>query len=107
MWVATFRFSRPPDPILGTGADICIAETVRRQLARPFGRSAATEAAVIRERFPRYVGLRAGKIETMRPLNEVVDELLKLIRNESSEGCFCLSVSDLHGHENDIRCGFL
>jgi shikimate kinase len=45
----------------------CVAETVRRQLARPFARSAAKEEAVIRERFPIYVGLRARKIETMRP----------------------------------------
>ncbi|HEX2453360.1 MAG TPA: shikimate kinase [Vicinamibacterales bacterium] len=56
--------------------DICIAETVRRQVARPFARTAAQEEAVIRERFPIYVGLRARKIETMSPLATVVDELL-------------------------------
>ena len=56
--------------------DICIAETVRRQVARPFARTAAQEEAVIRERFPIYVGLRARKIETMSPLAMVVDELL-------------------------------
>jgi shikimate kinase len=60
--------------------DVCISETVRRQLARPFARSADSEAAVIRERFPIYVGLRARKIETMRPLSDVVDELARLIR---------------------------
>ena len=56
--------------------EACVAETVRRQLERPFARSAAKEEAVIRERFLIYVGLRARKIETMRPLRAVVDELL-------------------------------
>jgi shikimate kinase len=60
--------------------DVCVAETVRRQLARPFARSPRKEQAVIRERFPIYVGLRARKIETMRPLTTVVDELLGVIR---------------------------
>ena len=59
--------------------DTCVAETVRRQLARPFARSAGKEEAVIRERFPIYVGLRARKIETMRPLTTVVDELVVAI----------------------------
>lgn len=54
----------------------CIAETVRRQLARPFARSATREEAVIRQRFPIYVGLRARKIETMRELPAIVDELV-------------------------------
>ena len=58
--------------------DICVAETVRRQLGRPFARSAAREEAVIRKRFPIYTGLRARKIETMRPLIAIVDELLEL-----------------------------
>jgi shikimate kinase len=55
--------------------DRCVAEIVRRQLTRPFARSAAREEAVIRERFPIYVGLRARKIETMRPPAAVVEEL--------------------------------
>jgi shikimate kinase len=55
--------------------DTCAAETVRRQLLRPFARSAAREEAVIRERFPIYVGLRARKIETMRTATAVVDEI--------------------------------
>ena len=69
----------------------CVAETVRRQLARPFARSAGKEEAVIRERFPIYAGLRARKIETMRPLTAVVDELLVAIRGvrfpTESVGC--------------------
>ena len=55
--------------------DVCIAETVRRQLARPFARSRGKEEAVIRERFPIYVSLRARKIETMHPLTVIVEEL--------------------------------
>jgi shikimate kinase len=62
--------------------ETCVAETVRRQLARPFARSAATEEAVIRERFPIYVGLCARKIATMRPLAAIVTELLRAIRSE-------------------------
>ena len=62
--------------------EICVAETVRRQLVRPFARPAGREEAVIRERFSVYVGLRARKIETMRPLAEVVDELVAAIQGE-------------------------
>jgi shikimate kinase len=64
--------------------DLCVAETIRRQLARPFARSAATEEVVIRERFPLYVGLRARKIETMRPIMAVINELLIAIRGEQT-----------------------
>jgi len=60
--------------------EVCAAETVRRQLARPFARSRGREDAVIRERFPIYVSLRARKIETMRPLTVIVDELLVVLR---------------------------
>ena len=63
--------------------ETCIAETVRRQLSRPFARSAAMEEAVIRKRFPLYVGLRARKIDTMRPLGSIVTELLLAIRSFS------------------------
>lgn len=55
--------------------EVCVAETVRRQLERPFARSAGMEEAAIRERFPIYVGLRARKIETMRSVTAIVDEL--------------------------------
>ena len=55
--------------------ELCVAETVRRQLARPFARSPEREEAVIRERFPIYMGFRARRIETMRPVTAVVDEL--------------------------------
>ena len=51
--------------------ETCVAETVRRQLRRPFGRrDAAREEAVIRERFDRYNGLPTLKVEAMRPAEE-------------------------------------
>jgi len=73
----------------------CIAETVQRQLARPFARDPAREEAVIRERFPIYVALAAPKIETMRPPSAVVDELLLSIRRAqpTSGGGQTISIS--------------
>lgn len=59
--------------------ELCVAETVRRQLTRPFARSRTREEAVIRERFSIYVGLPAPKVQTMRPLTDVVNELFVLI----------------------------
>jgi len=56
--------------------DVCVAETVRRQTARPFGRTPAKEEAVIRSRFENYVAIPVRKIETMRPVAEVVDEIV-------------------------------
>ena len=56
--------------------DVCVAETVRRQIARPFGRSSAEEEAVIRERFDVYIAMPMRKIETMRPAAAAVDEII-------------------------------
>jgi shikimate kinase len=56
--------------------DVCVAETVRRQIARPFGRSSAKEEAVIRARFEIYMAMPARKIETMRPAAAAVDEIV-------------------------------
>jgi shikimate kinase len=56
--------------------DVCVAETVRRQIARPFGRSSANEEAVIRARFEIYMTLPVRKIETMRPVAAAVDEIV-------------------------------
>jgi shikimate kinase len=53
--------------------ETCVAETVRRQLDRPFSRSAAREEQVIRLRFTVYRNLSATKLETMRPISDVVD----------------------------------
>ena len=62
--------------------DVCVAETVRRQIGRPFGRSASMEAAVIRTRFEIYMAVPARKIETMRSVVAVVDELVAALRPE-------------------------
>jgi len=48
---------------------------VRRQLIRRFARSADCEEQVIRTRFPIYLNIPATKVETMRPVREVVDEI--------------------------------
>jgi shikimate kinase len=56
--------------------ELCVAETVRRQVARPFGRSPEREEAVIRTRFEIYTALPMRKVETMRPAAVIVDELL-------------------------------
>jgi len=57
--------------------ETCVAEIVRRQLQRPFARSAQREEHVIRIRFPVYANLPARKVETMRPVDAVVADLLK------------------------------
>jgi shikimate kinase len=54
----------------------CVAETVRRQLGRPFGRSAEREEQVIRARFALHRDLPATRIETMRPIAEVVEAIV-------------------------------
>jgi shikimate kinase len=64
--------------------ELCVAETVRRQLARPFARSPTKEEAVIRECFPVYVALPARKIETMQPVPVIVDEIVKSVRFHES-----------------------
>ncbi len=62
--------------------ELCVAETVRRQLPRPFARSRAAEEATIRRRFPLYVGLPARKFETMKSPCVVADEICKVIPGE-------------------------
>ena len=56
--------------------ELCVAETVRRQVTRPFGRPPEREEAVIRARFKIYVALPMRKIETMRPPAAIVNEVL-------------------------------
>jgi hypothetical protein len=53
--------------------EICVAETVRRQLSRPFARSAEREEEVIRQRFGVYRDLPATKLETMKPISDLID----------------------------------
>jgi len=56
--------------------ETCVAEIVRRQLARTFiGQSAAHEEDVIRKRFWIYSAVPAHKVETMRSPVAVVDEV--------------------------------
>ena len=55
--------------------ELCVAETIRRQIARPFGRSPAMEEAVIRARFETYMAMPVRKIETTHPVMAVVDAL--------------------------------
>ena len=56
--------------------DDCVREIVRRQLTRPFARSATAEEAVIRGRFAIHIGLKARKVETMRSPVETAEEIL-------------------------------
>ena len=56
--------------------ELCVAKTVRRQVARPFGRSPEREEAVIRARFGIYQALPTRKVETMRPAAALVNEIL-------------------------------
>lgn len=68
----------------------CVAEIVRRQIGRPFSRSAEREEQVIRTRFALYRNLATQKVETIRPAAEVVDELLKAIAAQPEptfDGC--------------------
>jgi len=53
--------------------ETCVAETVRRQLGRPYRRSAQREEEVIRQRFGVYRNLPATKLETMNPISAVVE----------------------------------
>lgn len=62
--------------------DVCVAETVRRQIARPFGRPSAKEEAVIRARFEIYRSLPVRKIETMRPVAAAVAEIVAALSLE-------------------------
>lgn len=64
--------------------DVCVAETVRRQIARPFGRSSAKEEAVIRARFEIYVAVPVRKIETMRPVAAAVEEIVAALAFEKA-----------------------
>lgn len=56
--------------------ETCVAETVRRQLGRPFARSAEREEQVIRARFAVHRDLPVTRIETMRPLADVVEAIV-------------------------------
>ena len=61
--------------------EVCVRETVRRQLTRPFCRSAEREEEVIRRRFGAYCQLSPMKVETLGPIDAVVDRLLVHLRH--------------------------
>jgi shikimate kinase len=56
--------------------ETCVGEVVRRQLGRPFSRSAEREEQVIRARFAVHRDLPVTRIETMRPIAEVVEAIV-------------------------------
>jgi shikimate kinase len=56
--------------------EACVYEIVRRQVARPIGRSPKREEAVIRERHAIYMAIPATKIETLRPVTEIVEQMI-------------------------------
>lgn len=62
--------------------ETCVAETVRRQRARPFRRSAEREEQVIRARFALHRDLPVTRIETMRPIADVVDAIVAHLADE-------------------------
>jgi shikimate kinase len=56
--------------------ETCVAETVRRQMARQITRRIRRqEESVIRERFPTYASLPGHKVETMRPPAQVAADI--------------------------------
>ena len=56
--------------------EACVDEIVRRQVARPFGRTPEREESVIRERYAIYMAIPAAKIETLRPVTEIVEQMI-------------------------------
>lgn len=60
--------------------EICVAETVSRQLGRPFSRSAEREEEVIRGRFHNYWNLPVKKCATNVPIDCVIEHLLAGLR---------------------------
>jgi shikimate kinase len=88
--------------------ETCVAETVRRQLGRPFGRrDPAREEAVIRERFDRYMDLPAMKVETMRPAHEVAGEIHARLAADAPGAPAAASRTPAADHRAIQRCWLL
>jgi len=83
MWSEIERSSSTFVLLPSLNRDTRIAETVRRQIRRPFGRSSSEEEAVILGRFELYMAVRARKIETMRPVPAVVDEIVAALTTQT------------------------
>lgn len=49
-------------------------------MGRPFARTAHREEEVIRERYPIYMTLPCQKVETMRPLDDVIQEIVHMLQ---------------------------
>ena len=64
----------------------CVAETVRRQLSRPFSRSAEREEQVIRARFIVYSGVPVKTFETNRAVDAVADDLVTHLTRRPPSG---------------------
>ena len=64
--------------------ETCVAEIVRRQVQRPLGLLASHEEAKIRQRFSIYMALPTLKLETMRPPDEIVTEILGVFIAQST-----------------------
>src|SRR5262245_10385369 len=68
--------------------EACVDEIVRRQVARPIGRSPEREEAVIRDRYAIYMAIPAIKIETMRPVTKIVEQMMaRLSSNTVDKQC--------------------
>jgi shikimate kinase len=82
--------------------ELCVAETVRRQIARPFGRPPAIEEAVIQARFETYMAVPVRKIETMRPVTAVVDAIVAALCFEKAPrgGALISRVNEQQPSEN-------
>jgi shikimate kinase len=63
--------------------ETCVAEIVRRQVQRPFGLVGSREETKIRTRFPIFMSLPARTVETMRPPDEIVAEILNAVRSQN------------------------
>lgn len=59
--------------------ETCVKEIVCRQLRRPFARTLEREEQVIRERFSVYIKLPAKKIETMKSIDVIVADIVRVI----------------------------
>lgn len=57
--------------------ETCVAETVKRQITRPFSRLAEREEAVIRARFELYRGLPCRQVESAGEIERLVDYLVE------------------------------
>jgi shikimate kinase len=67
--------------------EICVAETLRRQQARPLAirRSPEREEVVIRERFAVYQRLSTPVVTTMQPVEAVAREIIRCVAQRTGD----------------------